>query len=453
MQLTQIDIKNFVCFKNFKAEFTADINVIIGRNGAGKSSLIRALVYTMNFMFTNDKSMGNNYLSAGNPDLKMNSWGSKEFYRDKTQAEAATDCNLHGEMLFEGEKLAWDMYKKSTAGASLYPSKYILAYRELMNISQQSGQLPLLAYFSDSFPHKQTNLSPFAKQEINNTEGILRNFGYYQWDNDTACTTIWQLRLLDVIIRTLSLNESDSLAKREVDYITNILKQFSRPLNEYSDDSFEINKIFCSLKEGAIPELWLQLKTGEELPFNSLPAGYLRLYSIAFDLAYRSYLLNRNGNLTEIKGLVLIDEVDLHLHPSLALEVVERFKKIFPKIQFIMTTHSPLVITSVNTKDGRSQVLCLVKGSTQPHKMQDMFGIDYNAGLMDGMGVSATNEDIDFLKKGILRAMRRKDNDLVKKKTDELRSIVSADRYEKILSEIQQTVGQTSQIRMYNEMD
>lgn len=387
MQLTHIDITNFVCFKHFRAEFTTDVNIIIGRNGAGKSSLIRALVYVMNFMFTNDKSMGDNYLSAGNPDLKMNSLGVNDFYRNRQQGEAVIDCNIHGEMLFEGVNLSWDMYKKSTAGASLYPSKYVKAYRDLVNISQQSGQLPVLAYFSDSFPHKQTNLSSFAKQEINNTEGILRNFGYYQWDNDTACTTIWQLRLLDVMIRKLSLNEIDSAANREVNYITDMLIQYSGTLNENSDDSFEIKKVFCSLKEGSTPELWLQLKNGEELPFNSLPAGYLRLYSIVLDLAYRSYLLNRNGDLSQIKGLVLIDEVDLHLHPSLALEVVERFKKVFPKIQFIMTTHSPLVITSINTKDNRNQVLCLVKGDSRAHKLQDMFGIDYNASLMDGMGI------------------------------------------------------------------
>jgi DNA repair exonuclease SbcCD ATPase subunit len=52
-------------------QFAPGVSIIIGRNGAGKTSLIRAMVYSLYFMFTNDRSMGDDYLSAGNPDLKM----------------------------------------------------------------------------------------------------------------------------------------------------------------------------------------------------------------------------------------------------------------------------------------------------------------------------------------------------------------------------------------------
>lgn len=126
MQLTHIDIENYVCFKHFRADFVPGVNVIIGRNGAGKTSLIHALVYAMNFMFTNDNSMGGNYLSSGNPDLKMNSVRTHEFYRNRAAGEAATDCSIKGRMLFEQMELNWDMYKKSTPGAALYPEEFRL---------------------------------------------------------------------------------------------------------------------------------------------------------------------------------------------------------------------------------------------------------------------------------------------------------------------------------------
>lgn len=73
MFLNSIIIDSFACFKHFTANFTSGTNVIIGRNGAGKTSLIKGLVYLMNFLFTNDRSMGDNFLSSGNPDLKMSS--------------------------------------------------------------------------------------------------------------------------------------------------------------------------------------------------------------------------------------------------------------------------------------------------------------------------------------------------------------------------------------------
>lgn len=436
MFLQSITIDRFACYRHFEAIFKEGTNVIVGRNGAGKTSLIKGLVYLMNFMFTNDRSMGNDFLSAGNPDLKMSSIRYDEFYRLREAGTAEPDANFHGEMTFEGETIRWDMYKKSIPGSALYPAKYVEAYRQIMYIAKQKGRLPLLAYFSDSFPHRQTNISAFAKNEINNTEGILRNFGYYQWDNETACTTIWQMRLLNVMAKNLSLGDSTSTVSKEVDYITETLITFSETLNEEADDSFEITKVFFSFKDGEKPELWLRLKSTQELPFDSLPAGYRRLYSMVLDLAYRSYLINR-GNPREAIGLVLIDEIDLHLHPSLSLEVVQRLRKIFPYIQFVMTTHSPLVVTSLKVDADRNQVLRLVYGEEKPHVLPDLYGIDYNAGLSDALGVNPTNEDIEFLKYSLARALRRNDREAVEIKEAELRKILSEERYKEIRKEIE----------------
>lgn len=79
---------------------------------------------------------------------------------------------------------------------------------------------------------------------------------------------------------------------------------------------------------------------------NNLPAGYCRLYSIILDLAYRAYILNGDKEPT---GIVLIDEIDLHLHPSLEQEVVQCLAEVFPKVQFIMTSHSAAVIANLDT--------------------------------------------------------------------------------------------------------
>lgn len=438
MRIKEIQIDNFACFKHFEAKFTPGVNVVIGRNGTGKTSLIKGLVYTLNFIFTNDKSMGDNYLSSGNPDLKMSSVRFEEFYRDKEAAEVVAFANFHGTMEWEGKNFEWDMFKKSLTGSSLNPAKYVEAYRQFMSIARDSGNYPLLAFFSDSFPHKQNNISSFAKNEINNTEGILRNFGYYQWDNETSCTMIWQLRLVNVLAKDLSLGETESSVHREVSFVTDRLKKFSQIINEDSDDSYEIEKVFFSFKDGEKPELWLKLKSGTEIRFNSLPAGYLRLYSIVLDLAYRSYLLNRNTT-GKVAGVVLIDEIDLHLHPSLELEVVERFTHTFPDVQFIMTTHSPLVITNLSQVGNGNQILRLVSGEEKPHELPDVFGIDYNTGL-DVMGVNATNQEVEFLKNLIVRCHRRGDKVLLEKKKEELKNILSDSRYDSVMEEISRMI-------------
>ncbi|EFC69930.1 AAA family ATPase [Prevotella sp. oral taxon 317] len=439
MFLRRVTIDNYSCFKQFDVQLAEGINVIIGRNGAGKTSLIKSLVYLMNFMFTNDRSMGDHFLSAGNPDLKMTSIKQDEFYRFNANSEAVSYANFHGEMTFEGEDISWDMYKKSIFGASLYPSKYVDAYRKLMEMSTRTGRLPLLAYFSDSFPHKQTNISSFARNEISKTTDILRNFGYYQWDNETACTVIWQMRLLNVMAKSMSLKETHSAAVKENSYVLNALKSFSRTINIDGDNSFEIDTLMLDYNGAEKLELWVRLKSGQEIPFEALPAGYHRLYSIVLDLAYRSYLLNRN-NPDETTGLVLIDEVDLHLHPSLSIEVLERFRAVFPAIQFVVTTHSPLIITSLKSDEHKNQVLRLVSGENKPHVLPDLYGIDYNAGLVDVMGINPTNEDVNYLKRAIIRAARRGDSANRKLKETELKGLLSESTFEKIIADINKEI-------------
>lgn len=189
MLYKELSIDNFLCFDHFDIQFAPGVSVVIGRNGAGKTTLIRAMVYSFYFMFTNDRSMGDDFLSAGNPDLKMRSIRYDEFHRWNDLNEVAADANFHGQILFQGERIEWDMYRRSTSGSGLNPSRYRPAYQKLMSLYRQYDELPLLAYFSDSFPHTLTNISSFAKMQMAANGTTLRNFGYYQWDNETA---VWR---------------------------------------------------------------------------------------------------------------------------------------------------------------------------------------------------------------------------------------------------------------------
>lgn len=425
MLYQKLVIDNFLCFDHFEMQFAPGVSVIIGRNGAGKTSLIRALVYSLYFMFTNDRSMGDEFLSAGNPDLKMRSIRFDEFHRNKSTDDAASDANFHGEIEFLKELIVWDMYRRSTSGSGLYPARYKPAYQQLMQLYKDNDELPLIAYFSDSFPHKLTNISQFAKQQISANGKTLRNFGYYQWDNETACVEIWQRRLLNSMTKVKQLeSDTDAFTQNEVDFVLKKMKQFSQVVNtSLCDSSFEIDRLFYMFDEEQKPELWLRLKTGREIKFDGLPAGYRRLYSIVLDLAYRAYLLNRQANV-EPTGLVMIDEIDLHLHPSLETEVVARFTQTFPKLQFVMTSHSPLVVSNLSSNDRRNKVFKLVAGEKQPHELPDLFGIDYDDVLLDWMEGYPRNEELDFLKFSIKRALDMENNQLLTMRMKELTKLL-----------------------------
>lgn len=435
MKLKRLIIDNFRCFKHFDIKFAPDVSIIIGKNGAGKTSLISAIVYSLYFIFTNDRSAGNDFLSAGNPDLKMKSPSHSEFYRNKN-ADKIENVNLHGEMELDKQMLYWDMYRPATPGSALYPSKYKEAYQLFIQHFRASGHLPLLAYFSDSFPHRKTNLSSFAKEELGKGEQTLRNFGYYQWDNELACTTIWKLRLTNALIKDKMLEGRNTFNHAEVQYIEQKLCNFSHPLNPDCDNYYEIEKLFVAFNSKEERELWLRLKNGKEMDFDSLPAGYRRLYSIVLDLAYRAFLLNRN-NSDVIEGLVLIDEIDLHLHPTLEKEVVMRFTNLFPRIQFIMTSHSPIVVSNLPHQDGDNRILRIVEGEDSPHPLPDIYGIDYDTTLRDVMETGERDSNIEFLKSSILRAMRLKDTELLKLRKEELRQCVSEKRFDEIMANVE----------------
>ena len=111
-----------------------------------------------------------------------------------------------------------------------------------------------------------------------------------------------------------------------------------------------------------------------------------------FDMTYRSYILNGDA---EPEGLAIIDEIDLHLHPELEKEVLNVFHKTFPGVQFIVSTHSPMVLTNLQPVD--SKIMRMEIGREEPVTVEDIYGLDYNTGVEDVMGVDAKNVEIDNL--------------------------------------------------------
>ncbi|MGH9719847.1 MAG: AAA family ATPase [Bryobacteraceae bacterium] len=92
---------------------------------------------------------------------------------------------------------------------------------------------------------------------------------------------------------------------------------------------------------GFVPIL---IRNGVRLEFHELSDGYQALLVVIFDLLLRYAFLFPTGDPWDGEALVAIDEVDLHLHPRWQRTVVEQLTQLFPKTQFVLTTHSPVVV-------------------------------------------------------------------------------------------------------------
>lgn len=425
MYLKKLHISNFRCFRDYTIEFAPGVTVLFGKNGSGKSTLIHAIHKALSFAFKNDKmGEGEITLSSGFSSLKPNQYKKKEdIVRDEKSGFPLPNINIHAEADFQNANLKWDMYALTSTFA-LQSSKYKTAYQQLMSKIKETGTFPVFAYFSDSFPHISTKASTLSKIQLS-----LRNLGYLGWDDETAYSDLWITRLTkiwtmwdrakmnvrheeaalancDNFKASGIINENEyckdvdlhrtrqEIAKKDFDKYNPEISSIRECLVNFSKKlpGIDVLDVFVSVYEE--DGLCLETKDGQNPPFEKLPAGYKRIFYMALDIAYRSYILNGT---TDSEGIVVIDEIDLHLHPALEQVILQCFQKTFPNIQFVVSTHSPLVLTGVETEGKPNVILHMVSDDTKPEVTHDIYGIDYNTGIEDVMGVESKNVELDYM--------------------------------------------------------
>ena len=425
MYLKKLHISNFRCFRDYTIEFAPGVTVLFGKNGSGKSTLIHAIHKALSFAFKNDKmGEGEITLSSGFSSLKPNQYKKKEdIVRDEKSGFPLPDINIHAEADFQNANLKWDMYALTSTFA-LQSSKYKTAYQQLMSKIKETGTFPVFAYFSDSFPHISTKASTLSKVQLS-----LRNLGYLGWDDETAYSDLWITRLTkiwtmwdrakmnvrheeaalancDNFKASGIINENEycedvdlhrtrqEIAKKDFDKYNPEISSIRECLVNFSKKlpGIDVLDVFVSVYEE--DGLCLETKDGQNPPFEKLPAGYKRIFYMALDIAYRSYILNGT---TDSEGIVVIDEIDLHLHPALEQVILQCFQETFPNIQFVVSTHSPLVLTGVETEGKPNVILHMVSDDTKPEVTHDIYGIDYNTCIEDVMGVESKNVELDYM--------------------------------------------------------
>ena len=127
----------------------------------------------------------------------------------------------------------------------------------------------------------------------------------------------------------------------------------------------------------------MRFEDGHEAPWSELSDGYHVFIALVADIARRAVMLNEFDGAeapARVEGVVLIDEIDLHLHPRWQRVALPRLREAFPRLQFIISTHSPQVLSSAENR----QVRRLVDGQIQDRNVF-VSGRDTNAILRDLM--------------------------------------------------------------------
>lgn len=383
MKLKKVHLRNYRNFKDYQIVFGAGTTILIGKNGMGKTNIISALKQSLSFIFSKKKNEPQYEFIASSKQLVKGFAITDARYSNEGEYgyDYKYPVSIETTASVDTRAINWSFYSeyaKSGVNKKLFQEAKTTFWNYYLS---EVSEFPVLAFFSDSYPHVKTSIGKDIQKMLDSSKELPKNIAFFNWDEEKNCTEIW-VQYFTMQWKNHKFKE-DQKKEDYIDAIIQKMVQFSSPVNEdLSAPELELETMEIEAR-GKNDVLIMSFKNGDRIPFHQLPQGYKRIFSIVFDIANRSYILNQNCNPS---GIVFIDELELHLHPSIAQEILERLQNSFPNIQFIVSTHSPLIIT--NFKQDNENILYKLYKDGEDYKnerVDNLYGVDYNSGLRYSM--------------------------------------------------------------------
>jgi predicted ATP-binding protein involved in virulence len=338
MKIHKIYIKNFKGIAESTFELNDHFTVFIGENATGKTTVLDALAVALGSFFLGIEGVNSRNIS--NDEIRIITVDGQP----RPQKPVAIET--HGE--FDGIHIPPWKREISNKNTSYKNARSIgdVASKKLKESRKPKDQrdenailFPLIAYHGTGRLWAEHEKVAYQKQD----EGVIRAY-------------------TNALSAKSSSREFLSWFKTQEDSI----KKFNEPLDIAHFKAFK--EVILSLIPG---QRWESMeydfkadslmgifKDNEgvscKLAYNQLSDGYRNLIGMAADIAYRCIQLNPHlleRAVVDTPGIVLIDELDLHLHPNWQKSIVADLKAAFPKIQFVATTHSPFIVQSLRADE------------------------------------------------------------------------------------------------------
>jgi predicted ATP-binding protein involved in virulence len=172
-------------------------------------------------------------------------------------------------------------------------------------------------------------------------------------------------------------------------------------------------------------------KNGQPLNILQLSQGERSLLALVGDIARRLAIMNPGlEKPLHGKGIVLIDEIDLHLHPRLQRTIVRRLRETFPNCQFIVTTHSPLVISDPDNV----RILALKAGEIR--ELPNLYGMDVERVFLEIMDTPLRDPALQNKIDALMEAVQDRELEKAESLRRELGAVLPPDHRELVRADI-----------------
>ncbi|MCR5836178.1 MAG: AAA family ATPase [Lachnospiraceae bacterium] len=328
MIFNKVRIKNFRGIQERTFDFSPGFNLIVGENGKGKTSILEAI------------AVGMGGFVAGISEVSTRHFMLDEIRKEyKKTGDGSCEAISYVPVEVEIEAQYGDkIYSWIRTRTSVNASRSTIQPRDIVRLAEkeslkEGNELPILVYEAAAriwAQKRQKVTNPFGKKYI-------RTLGYM--DALVDASNIKMIRNWCV-----KMEMSSFKMRKDIEEYEAVKKAVANFMSLMNEDEYNEYSIFFDTQ---LEEIMFQRKE-TILPVSSLSAGYQSLVWMVFDIAYRMALLNphRGREVMKTKGVVLIDELDMHLHPKWQWNVINALHTVFPNVQFIATTHAPILFAS-----------------------------------------------------------------------------------------------------------
>lgn len=433
-----------------------NVTVFVGNNGSGKTSILKSLATSLSWLVArieNEKGSGTpipefvikNGKTSAAIDIDVYHCSGSKY--DPDLEGYSNDSNYFPWRIAKTKKGRKGEFKSDYWGATALANQY-----RIQLTKNDKASLPLIAFYSVErvvidiplkikYKHTSLQLDGYDKS-LSKGVDFRRFFEWFREREDIENEK--EKRRLETLVNSdyNEFSEVDDLISEYEKRVDNLDKSDVKALMEklrnmrkvkslikksegkYQDTQLNAVRTAIStfmpeltnIRVQRKPQLHMAVdKSGKSLNVLQLSQGEKSLMALVGDIARRLAMMNPSlKNPLCGDGIILIDEVDMHLHPQWQRSLIKQLIETFPQCQFVLTTHSPLVISDCKN------ILTYLVDENDIKQAPSLYGKDANTVLMEIMDTDIRNFDVNKKLTDLLDAIHNSDIPYAKRLLHEL---------------------------------